>query len=301
MMDAAVQVPSRVRALMRSIPSVRDLGLRRGVMRRHLETWTPAQLAIVVQRLAPLAAARDERARQTAFALGLALADHRVARGRDVVEPARALAAEQGLELAAAILATPEGHRALSWRARLPRTATAARLGPRGAHAGYYLETEPEGPVPWADHYDADTIAAMDAETLEAWAVPPAKRVRITTSRPERRRAFALAMDAFALHGDPEFVRRLLQAEAITERDVLRIATRRPTTSAIAHAILASDRWIVSDPVQHAVLTNPCTPPWLVLPLLPSASVRTSKSLVSAQTADPFVVEVAGRIAASAR
>lgn len=312
--------PARVHALLRSIPNVRDVGVRRGAMRRHLETWSPEALAIVMARLAPLAAARDERARQTAFALGLAMHDVRVDRGVETFEPARALATEYGLDLAADLLAAPSGHKALSPRARLPDVGIAATksfLLERGttprARTLFWPPVEP--PVPWAEHYDAETIAAMDAGELAEWASPPvgapastdaswralrsSHRDSDTYSLRDIRRLqshVGLPLDACVLHPDARFIRRFLDQPWVEARDVLRVATRRPITEPLVRALVESDRWIVLEPVRHAVVTNPFTPPRIVLPLLPSAPKRTLRDVARTGTCDPFVADVAARL-----
>ncbi len=291
---AAVQEPSRVCALLRSIPSLRGLDLRRGAMRRHLRTWSPAELAIVVERTARLAARRDGRAQQTSFALGLGLATLRAEAGEDAVDAALAFAQSEQLPIAAMLLARPASRRAVSrhaWPGDFGRATR--RLEPREVG---WRDADPvprEGPVPWCAHYDADMIAAMDVDELDRWAVPSARRVIDRWTPTERRRLHERHLDAYVLLTDPARVRRLLALEWIQEKDVLRIATRRPIRPAVVHTILEADRWIVSDRVQHAVLTNPFTPPSIVLPLLPAASGRTLKHLAETDTADPSVAEAA--------
>jgi hypothetical protein len=297
MLAATVQEPSRVRALLQSIPSLRGLGLRRGVMRRHLRTWSPAELAIVVERIARLAARRDGRAQQTSFALGLAIAERRAEAGEDAVDAALAFAQAEQLALAAMLLARPAAHRLVSRHARPADFGRSTRRFASRAVVWRDADRVPhEGPVPWCAHYDADAIAAMDAEELERWAVPPPRRELERWTPAQRRFLNGRRLDAYVLLTDPARVRALLALDWVNEEDVLRIATRRPIRPPVVHAILEADRWIVSDRVQHAVLTNPFTPPSIVLPLLPAATGRTLKHLAETDTADPSVAEAARRI-----
>lgn len=61
-------------------------------------------------------------------------------------------------------------------------------------------------------------------------------------------------------HHDPVFIRRLLDTPWLRARDVIVIAARRPTTSAIALAIATRDRWLQQPRVRLALALNPFTP-----------------------------------------
>ncbi|MEQ9503598.1 MAG: hypothetical protein RIT81_42480 [Deltaproteobacteria bacterium] len=294
---AAVQEPSRVRALLQSIPSLRGLDLRRGAIRRHLRTWSATELAIVVERTARLAARRDGRAQETSLALGLGLAELYARAGEDAVDAARDFARTEQLPIAAMLLARPAARRAVSRHARPADFGRSTRRFASRAAVWRDADRVPhEGPVPWCAHYDVAAIAAMDADELDRWAVSPPRRELERWTPAQRRSLNAARLDAYVLLTDPTRVRQLLALDWVNEADVLRIATRRPIRPGIVRVILEADRWIVSDRVQHAVLTNPFTPPSIVLPLLPAATGRTLKHLAETDTADPSVAEAARRI-----
>jgi hypothetical protein len=68
------------------------------------------------------------------------------------------------------------------------------------------------------------------------------------------------ALPALASDPHPEVIASFLQNPAITERDVLAIASRRPTHAACQLAVFLSDRWRFRQPVRRALALNPYTP-----------------------------------------
>lgn len=296
-------LPHRLRALLRSIPNIRETRMRRMAMRRHLATWRAEELAVVLERLVPLAAARRWAAQQTAQALGLAIVAARHRDDDDTIEAARRVAGEHGLRLAAAVLARPEDPNALPRHGRLREICIPAR---RAFVAEHGTEPTPRtvsyfGPdalSPWFAEQDREGLANMSAEDLLHWATSIRKKAHRTAalSIPALRRLQprnGLPIEQCVLHPDPVFIRRLLRQPWIEERDVLRIASRRPTRAAVAVELTQSDRWIVKEAVRYALMTNPFTPPDVVLPLLPGASSRTLTTLASSATGAPAVAAVA--------
>lgn len=93
-----------------------------------------------------------------------------------------------------------------------------------------------------------------------------------------------------ALLRDPRaaVVGALLDVEGVDLSDVLRLASRRPSTAEIVRTIAAS-RWLGQLPVREALVRNPFTETWLALVLLPT--VRRS-ALVGAPV-DPRLMEAA--------
>lgn len=81
---------------------------------------------------------------------------------------------------------------------------------------------------------------------------------------------------------------QLLELPATTLADVLRLASRRPSTAAIARTI-AGSRWLVHLPVREALVRNPFTETWLALAMLPT--VR--RSVLAAAPLDPELARAA--------
>ncbi|MBK8481576.1 MAG: hypothetical protein IPL40_10420 [Proteobacteria bacterium] len=67
---------------------------------------------------------------------------------------------------------------------------------------------------------------------------------------------------------EPEVLPQLLQNPRVVERDVVRLAARRPTEPALQRAILRSRRWGSRQAVKRALVLNPYTPTELALRLL---------------------------------
>lgn len=76
------------------------------------------------------------------------------------------------------------------------------------------------------------------------------------------------------LHPSPVMVTLLLEQSWVKLRDVLVIASRRPSSPAIAFAVADSERWIAHPVVREALVLNPFTPTGLALALLPTAGPR---------------------------
>jgi hypothetical protein len=103
----------------------------------------------------------------------------------------------------------------------------------------------------------------------------------------------------------PAFIRRLLRMNWLTLRDVLTIASRRPSTPELALEIARSDRWLPEHKVRLALVANPFTPASVVLPLMPTVlhgelvllrasphdSVRALASLLLEQVRGSWVLD----------
>ncbi|MCK6526067.1 hypothetical protein L6R50_00385 [Myxococcota bacterium] len=88
-----------------------------------------------------------------------------------------------------------------------------------------------------------------------------------------RRRAIARGRDRFQLDRllfdrNPAVVRNLLENPRVTERDVVRIAAMRPTTSAVLNEVHRHPRWIGAYRVKKALVFNPYSPADIALSLL---------------------------------
>lgn len=68
---------------------------------------------------------------------------------------------------------------------------------------------------------------------------------------------------------EPSVVRGLLDNPRITERDVVKIASRRPTTDKIARTVYSHEKWKHRYSVQCSLAMNPYTPAEISLKILP--------------------------------
>jgi hypothetical protein len=89
------------------------------------------------------------------------------------------------------------------------------------------------------------------------------------------RKSFAHSTDAdliAKLIHDPEpmVIERLLQNPRITEREVLKIITRRPVKTDIIRVVANSEKWNSSYTIKDAIARNPYTPIEITLKILPA-------------------------------
>lgn len=106
----------------------------------------------------------------------------------------------------------------------------------------------------------------------------------------------ARKLELLARHTSPRFIRRLLRARSIRQRDVIHIAARRPSTPELALEVALADRWFGQAAVREALALNPFTPTWLVLVLLPTLASRELHHLRDAGDAHPSAQALAGRL-----
>ncbi len=78
-----------------------------------------------------------------------------------------------------------------------------------------------------------------------------------------------MRLDRLLHDRNPSVIRLLLQNPRVVERDVIKIAARRPTQPEIIQEIYRSARWIARYHVKKALVFNPYTPVDIAMPLLP--------------------------------
>lgn len=78
---------------------------------------------------------------------------------------------------------------------------------------------------------------------------------------------------------DPLVIAHLLQNPRIREQDVLRIASRRPTGSAILRGLFQHPRWGIQRPIQAALAQNPYSPLEIGLGLVGVLDLETLRKI----------------------
>ncbi|MDP2309331.1 MAG: hypothetical protein Q8P18_25145 [Pseudomonadota bacterium] len=107
-----------------------------------------------------------------------------------------------------------------------------------------------------------------------------------------------LVLDRLLHDRDPRVIRVLLDNPRITERDVVRIAAMRPTSTAILELIASHLRWGQGYRVRKTLAFNPATPFSLAAPLLPTLLRQHLAELASSQVLTPELrAEVAAVLA----
>jgi len=107
-------------------------------------------------------------------------------------------------------------------------------------------------------------------------------------------------IDRLAADSDPRVVRELLRNPKLTEREVLRIATRRPARADVLEAIGSAPRWSARGPVRSALARNPYTPPPLALRLLPHLRRTELRQIAADGTLHPELQRFAAALSLEA-
>jgi hypothetical protein len=96
---------------------------------------------------------------------------------------------------------------------------------------------------------------------------------------------------------EPDVVSILLQNPRLIERDVVRLAARRPTTAVLQWQIFAARRWIARYNVKRALVLNPDTPTELAIRLMGFLNARDLRLVRTSPTLAEAVREAATRLA----
>lgn len=98
-------------------------------------------------------------------------------------------------------------------------------------------------------------------------------------------------LDRLLLDPDPLVIERLLENPTLQTRDVLTIATRRPTIAPLILAVLRHPRWFLQQQVREAIVRNPYSPTGAALRLLPTMGVITLRKLRYSGDLHPMIQE----------
>mgnify|MGYP001153412448 CR=1 FL=1 len=108
------------------------------------------------------------------------------------------------------------------------------------------------------------------------------------------KRSLAKKMDILLLRRmvfekDPIVIKHLLSNPLITEKDVLKISSIRPTTHGVIKTIYSSDKWINYYAVKEAIIKNPYTPFRIALVLLFYMQKQELESIKKDETLHPEI------------
>lgn len=95
---------------------------------------------------------------------------------------------------------------------------------------------------------------------------------------------------------DPMVVRNLLDNPGITEREVLKIASKRPNSSRILKIIAVHRVWSKRYDVVRALVLNPYALPRVTIALLEALLTRDLKMIAADKTLHPEVLKCAGEL-----
>lgn len=95
---------------------------------------------------------------------------------------------------------------------------------------------------------------------------------------------------------DPHVVKYLLSNPLITEKDVLKIASTRPTNDAVIRIVYTFDKWINLYSIKEAIVKNPYSPFRLSLFMLFFMQQRELRTIHTENTLHPIIREIAKEI-----
>ncbi len=227
-------------SILRSVPSVPTLAMRRAVLTQKLFMLVPPDAAAVLHALATRAVGGDWRARAVAVALASVLAHRRQRTDVAGFHLIRDAASTAGLELIACLCGDDPAPKSLARRGRLPEVGLNTEVFfPSVPQVRYPSD---EGPHKLHVVYPSSGLFSVGNGFL-GYSPMPTK--------------------VLCAHPDPRFLARVLRTRWLRLQDVLAAASRRPSTPAVTITIATDDRWFVNTRVRCALAENPFTPSWL--------------------------------------
>lgn len=100
-------------------------------------------------------------------------------------------------------------------------------------------------------------------------------------------------LDRLLYESDTKVIRNLLQNPRITEKEVIKIASKRPNTREVLTLILNNPKWISRYNVKRAIIRNPYTPTNISLGLLHFMLLQDLEDILNDRSLNPSLVEMA--------
>jgi hypothetical protein len=199
---------------------------------------------------------------------------------------------------AGAILTDAPPHKALAPRGRLPDPSVgeAARLEEQSAaidldgrltpsdpetvfelrsageeDATVYVVQVPYRP-PFGTIEELEHVHPMDDDVQSC-------KERVSYRRMRPRPIAVRRREGLVRHSSPFTIRRLLSERALTTKEAVRIASRRPTTPAIVRELTTCLRWMSIPSVREALVMNPFTPTPTALAFLPTLRANVVREI----------------------
>ncbi len=133
---------------------------------------------------------------------------------------------------------------------------------------------------------------------------PPSSRVRplpapdlrdipLGTRKSLARKPDFKMIQKIARDQDHRVIKNLLDNPRLTERDVLKIGSTRPTSPRVLEEIYNNRKWIARYSVKKAIVLNPCSPLPLALSLLTYLKPTDLEEVLHIGELDPFLIEQA--------
>ncbi len=103
-------------------------------------------------------------------------------------------------------------------------------------------------------------------------------------------------LEKLLLDPDPTVIRNLLRNPRMTEREVLKICSRRPNHPEVLEEVANSSKWSTRYQVKLALAQNPYTPSTVSLPLLPQLNTPHLERIAGMDNLPPQVLYMAEEV-----
>jgi hypothetical protein len=225
-------------SLLKSVPAVPSLAMRRAVIERELLALEAVEQAVAIEELAVSANKGNASARTAVVALTSWVVHRRNAGADSTLDSIEQAARHAGLLHACSLGGDASSVKSLAPLGRLPEVGL--------NRDGYFPKLVPpeDGVGNW---YGGDKLIFRRFALLgSTWLGSELK-----------------PLPHFLLHPSGPFIARVLRTPWIRGADVIRVAARRPSTPEIVHAVAMDDRWFYEPRVRIALAENPFTASWL--------------------------------------
>jgi hypothetical protein len=142
----------------------------------------------------------------------------------------------------------------------------------------------------------------LSSKVSEEPSAPQNERVRELTLGHRKWMARSSQRDALErlfIDPEPEVLSILLGNPRLVERDLVKIAARRPTRPELQWVIFSSRKWIARYAIKRALVLNPYTPTELSIRLLGFLNARDLQFIVSSPSLPEAVRAAASQLASS--
>ena len=236
---AATMESCAFNSLLKSVPAVPSLAMRRAVIERELLALEAPAQAVAIDELAVRAKEGSVSARTTVVALTSWLVHRRSAGADSALDAIEQAAQRAGLSFACNLGGDASSAKSLAPLGRLPEVGL--------NRDGYFPKLVPpeNGLGRWCG---GDKMVFLRFALLGS-----------TWLGSERK-----PLPHFLLHPSGAFIARVLRTQWIRRSDVVQVAARRPSTPEIVQAVAMNDRWFCEPRVRSALAENPFTASWLV-------------------------------------
>ena len=125
---------------------------------------------------------------------------------------------------------------------------------------------------------------------------PDLREIPLGTRKSLARKPDFKMIQKIARDQDYRVIRNLLDNARLTERDVLRIGSTRPTSPRVLQEIYNNRKWIARYSVKKTIVLNPCSPLPVSLSLLTYLKPADLEEVIGARELDPALIEQAAHI-----